>query len=39
MAFLGRFQKFWQGMETKNEIDADDSDDIGMILEQGNLCL
>jgi hypothetical protein len=39
IAVLEKFKRFWEVMEHKNEIDADDDDDIGMVLEQGSFCL
>ena len=39
MLQLQKFKKFWYSMENKTEIDADETVDIEMILEQGTLCL
>ena len=39
MLSLEKFKRFWQAMEHKNEIDAEESDDIELVLEQGTLCL
>lgn len=38
IAFLQKFKTFWSTMEERNEIDADESDNIELVVEQGSLC-
>jgi hypothetical protein len=38
MRALEKFNSFWRSNAEKNEIEADDSADVGIVLEEGDLC-